>query len=301
MKTLIVVFTYNRGDLLDNCLRSIERYGPGGDMLVIDDGSEQAGQCRVLDAWEGRDGVTIMRREHRRDARLGGLYANMQLAYDWAIEKGYELMLFDQDDQQFMWQDSEFWDRAARVFDARPQAIQFRPQFEKRLFEHDHARRFRYVPELEAWLHLKARFTAVGVFSVSRLQSIGWRFLGSEVENHRQADAHGMELFLPAMPTLAFVPEAPTWHNAEARGKEQASPREFYLKPLDDTRLDDMRRDIGRTVAYIEAYCLPWGWRALSPYAHSSSPANMRQYRRNLWRWFKKGRLRRWPRFAGVD
>lgn len=301
MKALTAVFTYNRGDLLDNCLRSLEQFGPGGDILVVDDGSDQPQQRRVLDAWSGRDGITVVRQEHRQDARLGGLYNNMQFAYDWAAEHGYELLLLNQDDQQFMWRDTGFWDKAARVFSARPKAIQFRPQFEKSLFQHDHANRFEYVEELAAWRHRKARFTAVGVFSVSRLQAFDWSFAGSEVDNHQQAAELELELYVPAIPTMAFVPEAPTWHNAEASGRELSSPREFYLKPLDEQQLEQLNRDAGRTVAYIERYCLPWGWRTLSPYAHSSSPANMRQYRRNLWRWFKKGRLRRWPRLAGVE
>lgn len=301
MKPLTAIFTFNRGLLLDNCLRSFEQFGPGGDLLIVDDGSNQPGQLEVLDHWEKRENVYVIRRDGRAEARLGGLYNNMQKALDWAREHGYELLFCNQDDLQFMWKDDDFWSNVETLFQQRPKALQYRPQFEKIIFQHDHKKRFTRLEDLPAWLHLKARYTAVGVFSIERMESVNWHFLPSERENGAQAAEYGLELYVASMPTLAFVPEPPTWHDANAAGEDHPPTKEFYLKPLSEQQIKRMQKNSMKTVAYMEKYCFPWGWKAESPYILSTSSANLRSHQEKLKRWIKKGYFLRWPRQVGVD
>ncbi|PWJ10341.1 glycosyltransferase family A protein [Jannaschia seohaensis] len=209
----IFVFSYDRGAHLAWCLDSLARHAPGVPVTVMDDRSADP---RVAEALVGRD-VTVWRPEARAGARLGGLYANMQAAFDrcearWAM--------FVQDDCQTIRPldagvradlEAVFADPAQMV--ATPliamgprqgrRAGQFRPVAGGAAFH--------FVPPGGRGSPTAQYFYALSVLDVPRLRAAGWRFARSEAECARALQALGAApMAHMARPWLAQLPEVPT-------------------------------------------------------------------------------------------
>lgn len=301
MKYLNAVFTYNRPIHLKNCVNSFIEYGPEGDLLVVDDGSSMEEQRRYLDelAAAGAPRILVWRRTRSGSAgeqRLGGLYANMQSVYDFAAAEGYDYVFFIQDDQQFMWKNPGFWKSVERIFKHHPETLIVRPVFDKLIFSHDVLNRLAQCEVCQGILFKKSWYAAVGIVRVEQLKAIDWSFRATEGQNNDQSREMGLSMYLMSDPILAFVPSPSTWRfGSQTRGTKGPS-RKYFFKPLSDIQISALLER--KTIAYLEDYCIPWGWRAWAPYDFSD---NMRKYRANLWRWIKGNRFRRLPRWQGVD
>ena len=55
VKFMTAVFSYNRGQLLDNCVRSIEEFSPDTHITVFDDQSDEPETIETLRANEHED------------------------------------------------------------------------------------------------------------------------------------------------------------------------------------------------------------------------------------------------------
>lgn len=298
MNPLNVIFSYNRPYLLNNCVRSFHEFGPGGDLLILDDRSDVKEMKALLDKFE-QQRIMVHQSVERGEGRHGRLYNNMEQALSFANEKGYDYIFFIQDDMQFMWKDEDFWEKAEKLFTEQKDALHYRPQFEKIIFSHDKKNMFKYQASTDCWLHLKAAFTAVGVFSIKKLSEVKWKFKNTEVENDSYAKYLGVRLYVSATPVLAFVPEPETWRYRKQMGKSIKPRRKYFLKPLSPEKINQLKSNSRRNIIYLEDYCIPWGWKVLSPYMLSTS--NRRKYYKNLWRWIKKSRFRCWPKLVGAD
>ena len=294
MKSLNVIFTYNRPYLLDNCIRSFFACGPEGDLLVFDDNSTLPESRRILEKWRA-EGVDVRVNQREKRGKRGGLYDNMQESVDYALGQGYDAVFFIQDDQQFMWRDGSFWNRIEKIFQSMDPVFHVRPQFERLILSHDFPYRFRPIPDYDCWLNLKEWFTAVGVLSLRKIKQSSWRFLPLEAENNIQARNKGLEMVISAMPTLAFVPNPETWHDNTIQNAVKRPVHEFLLKPLAEDQIQKILETKCCKIICAEDFCHPWGWKALAPYQHSS---NRNKYLGNLWRWMKKNK--RLPRWVGV-
>lgn len=91
----VVVMSYNRGLHLEICLRTLNAHARGLRVVVVDDGSDDPYTNQVLDA----HAFETLRTEKDNNARLGGLYKNMQTALK-CINSRY--ILFLQDDSQLI-------------------------------------------------------------------------------------------------------------------------------------------------------------------------------------------------------
>ncbi len=91
----VFLFSYNRGRLLRHCLDSVVRHLPEAKVTVVDDGSGDPDTREVLEHLP--DGVGLMRPREASGAKYGGLYRNMQAAYESAEA---DFVLFTQDDAQ---------------------------------------------------------------------------------------------------------------------------------------------------------------------------------------------------------
>lgn len=298
MKTLSVVFSYNRPYLLDNCVRSFQKFGPGGDLLIFDDCSDDLEMKVMLEKFK-RQGIWVYQSSKKENKQLGGLYFNMEQAVSIAKKRGYNYIFFIQDDLQFMWKDQLFWERVNKVFSIKKEAFHYRPQFEKIIYSHDKVHRFEYQPSFNCWLNKKEYFTAVGVISIKKIIELNWRFQPSEIENNIYAKSLGCRMYVSSTPVLAHVPTPETWHNKENKGKRLKPIKSFFLKPLSPEKIKQLKLKSHHNIIYLEDYCFPWGWKTLSPYLLSNG--NKRKYYKNIWRWMKKNRFRRWPKLAGED
>lgn len=296
MKYLNVIFTYNRPLLLRNCVQSYLEFGPDGDLMIVDDGSSLPEQRSLLDEIASKNKeVKIWIRDRNDTNRLGGLYANMEAVTQQAIEQGYDFVFFIQDDQQFMWRDEAFWSKVQKIYEHHPDTLVVRPVFEKLVFSHVADSRLETCPACPGIRFKKSWFAAVGIVRPTHIAKTGWHFKSTEAANNEYSKSMGLSMVLLKAPVLAFVPVPETWRFGKRTASTKPPVKRYYFKPLSVSQIGELQS--GEKAAYLEDYCLPWGWHAWAPYDFSD---NRRKYFENLWRWFKKNRLRRWPRWQGV-
>jgi len=289
MKLLNAVFSYNRYYLLKNTVDSLLEFGPEGDVLVVDDGSDDPRVVEYLRSLEGR--AAVVRRDRQERDFHGGLYENMNLAVDRALAGGHSHVFFIQDDVQFMWKDAGFAARVEKIFAARPDAAMVFPIFQKGILAAALGARMEPHPEAEAWHLTPYGIADMGVMPLSLLREKAWRFLPSEGENARVWRSWGYKLYIPSAPSVAWVP----WPTALAFGRRASSERRpverYFLRPLTGSQTAVLKNRSLKDLVYHEDFCLPWGWRCLSPYWFTRS---RREYLKTLWS------ARVMPRLAGA-
>src|SRR5690554_5863930 len=95
---LFCIFSFNRGQYLQNCVDSIEYCAPFARIAVFDDNSYDERTQEVLK--EIAEKHTVIQPGHQSQRRLGGLYGNMQSALDYAANE--DLVCYLQDDTQMV-------------------------------------------------------------------------------------------------------------------------------------------------------------------------------------------------------
>lgn len=185
------VFSYNRGPFLENCIRSIEACAPQCKLTVIDDGSDDKETCEVLERVSSRHRVISKTAETGH--KLGGLYANMQVAYELSDDD--ELICFLQDDTQMVRRLSDEDIRGFRAcFEAEPKLGFISPAFVRGFsLRREADRDFRFDEDSGLWFWYPRRrstgtwFSALLIADPRRLREVNWKFEVGESTNNRQA------------------------------------------------------------------------------------------------------------------
>ena len=208
----IFVFSYNRPRFLDNCIASILRHAPGVPIHVLDDHSSDPAVPRVLSKWRREAGIEVIETGRPNGGLRGGLYDNMQRAYERGLADGCQLALFVQDDMQFVRSVSS-QDVAAigDYFDAYPDAIELQVTFRKAMYRARDAGRFEVDRTGCVYLDLKKlgparHYSDVGIFHLPRMKERAWAFEPGEAENNRRAAAYGLVLGGYAYPFMMYLP-----------------------------------------------------------------------------------------------
>lgn len=296
MRCLNVIFTFNRPYLLRNCIKSFLEFGPEGDLLIVEDGSTLPEQQLYLQELAALNNprLDVWNRTRDKRNRLGGLYPNMEAVTQYAIANKYDFLFFIQDDQQVMWKDELFWRKVSDIYSHHPQTLIVRPVFDKLIFSHDAPNRLEVCAKCLGIRFKKSWFSAVGILRPAQVKELDWHFCATEGLNNIQAKSLNLSMHLIKTPILAFVPTPETWRFGCSAGRAKRPVHDYFLKPLNSEQITRLKQEKG--IAYLEEFCQPWGWKTWSPYNFSN---NRRKYMQNLWRWFKKNRLRRWPRWQG--
>ena len=203
----VAIFSYNRGMHLRNCVESAQLCCPEWKLTVYDDGSTCPRTLEVLD-WCRNQGLEVLSRTGEQSPR-GGLYSNMNRALSHAAAHSVDLLLFLQDDMQFvrpvMPRDIADWKRLltfAGVIQVVPVFIKDAPRSATSKYRVDSA--------LGAYVkapHTTIRGIAdVGLIDVHKLHSSGWAFRNSEKENSDQAEGRGWYKVVAKDPCIAFTP-----------------------------------------------------------------------------------------------
>lgn len=206
----IYVFSYNRGRYLRNALESIERHVPPCRVTVMDDASDDPEVFAALDAYAHMVGVVSSASDS--SGYLGGLYRNMQQAV--ALTEDDPVVLFLQDDMQIVRDidasDIQHWNR---YFERHASSFQFYGCFVKKKQAEGKAHRLDIDRDVPAYFRSpdsgrRSYFSAVGVFHVGRMQSIGWKFEPSEGENNRKVREMGWYMGMTPWPFMMWLPNA---------------------------------------------------------------------------------------------
>jgi hypothetical protein len=265
---LTAVFSYNRGQLLWNCVTSIEEFSPPTSIAIFDDLSEDPTTREVLDLLARRGHEVIATDGDTTDAVHGNLYANMNRALDLAHIRGFRMLHLVQDDVQLVWRNADLARHVAGILDAFPNAAQVMVHFWRRLG-------ITYPTPLPD--HRAYRMTStgdLGFVDVARLRERGFRFRSSERASAETAASLALEAYAVGDPVVARVPWPMHARHRRMFGGEKAAAAEFLVKPMTAAEQHELRsRGLAR-LPYGEDYCTPWGWRCWKPYPISPSYAS---------------------------
>ena len=240
----LFVFSYNRGPFLANCIDSIERLAPEHSLTVVDDASDDPETLAVLA--RAAKHHTVVTGEALSGHKHGGLYPNMQAAFDTVPDKA--LFCFLQDDTQLV-RPLTGEDEAAlhRQFDHAPTLGFISPAFIRQIsLKHAVDRDFRFDATLDLWFwHPQRRSTGAYYSDLliarsDRLRAAGWRFESGESSNNQQAQRHFMRMGRLRVPFAMWLPNGPAF-----RGKQKSWALRFAerrrrcgLYPLQDLAAD---------------------------------------------------------------
>lgn len=216
---LFCIFSFNRGQFLDNCVESIERCVPEARIVVFDDDSDDPATRDVLARVAQHH--RVIQPGHISQHRLGGLYGNMQTALEQMRDE--PLVCYLQDDTQVVRPLPEADVQAIhRLFDEDESIGFVHPCFLRGRNRHRDEQSMRYDEQRQIYFRTGTtqsagqHFSALLMMRPERLLTRGWEFGRSEPENDRRAG----QLFgpMPFMhtPFAMWLPEVPTY-----RGKRK--------------------------------------------------------------------------------
>ncbi|WGL15995.1 glycosyltransferase family A protein [Microbulbifer bruguierae] len=222
----IFVFSYNRGPFLENCIASIEACAPQCRLTVIDDGSDDPETRQVLAGIAERHQV-IDKTAHSAH-KLGGLYANMQAAYEMVAND--ELMCFLQDDTQMVRPLTEGDLQSLRQnFDRQPDLGFVSPAFVRGFSLRKKANRdFRFDRERDFWFWYPRKrstgtwFSALLIADPRRLRQLNWQFEVGESVNNRKASQMFCRMARMRVPFAMWLPNGRAY-----RGKQKSLALRF--------------------------------------------------------------------------
>lgn len=219
-----LVFSFNRGDFLKNCVNSIRACIPFARISVWDDNSTDPMTRQIL---QNLDAAVEVHSSPDTEARgmHGGLYGNMQLAMQAADSD--ELICAIQDDMQVVRPVSEveFYNWEEQLCAAGHHGF-IHPVFLKN--DKD-----RVLPgDTDEWFCLDRTQHSAGshysdIFMIRRnlLQQVDWTFHNKEADNEQQARQHFKPMAYLKDPFIAWLPAVPAW-----RGKRQTWALRFAEK-----------------------------------------------------------------------
>lgn len=214
----IIIFSYNRGLYLKNCIESVQRHCPSVPFWIYDDGSDHPDTVEYLKHL----GSSVRNMKTATSDRHGGFYSNMQAALD---EAKADVLLLLQDDVQVVrditaedvqaWQ--TYWDRHHDCAFLSPVFMKggrrddflkyYQPDKTERVYhwveDPQHPSKDGPVPRY---------YMDVCLLKVQRLRQVHWRYRTSEFLNGQQAIQHfphGMAQL--ADPMVFYVPEEPVY------------------------------------------------------------------------------------------
>lgn len=220
MALVFWIFSYNRGEFLQNCVASIERCAPGCAIRIFDDNSSDMETRALLTQLEKKHSVHFPEPLSGESNKHGGLYANMQKAFE--LSEADDLVCFLQDDTQLVRAITQ--EEIARLenhFSIRG------PGFVQAAFmrgcnrEKDQAKiRFDKVSQVYFVDRLSssagAYYSDICIFHTQQMRNSGWRFVPRESGNESLARTQLRQMAYWRDPFLAWLPYVPAF-----RGKQQ--------------------------------------------------------------------------------
>lgn len=212
------IFSFNRGQFLENCVTSVERHAPDSRIFIYDDRSDDPETIRVLDRLSRKHHV-VSNNPSGCD-KHGGLHANMQAAFNDMPDD--ELFCFLQDDMQIVRDITPDDIKYVREFFVGYQNSGFlHPGFLKGC-NHERNRLIYYDSMMGVYFCGPSRHSAgtyysdVLISNSSRLRPCKWRFDQREAESEKKAKIHFTEMGFMFNPFVMWLPSVPAY-----RGKKK--------------------------------------------------------------------------------
>lgn len=215
---IFCVFSFNRGQFLQNCIQSIENCAAQSKIIVFDDNSDDPETINTLNAIKNRH--TVVQPGHISQHHLGGLYGNMQSALEYC--KDEELVCYLQDDTQIVRSLTDCDINLINdAFKRLPRLGFIHPCFIRGINKTRGAQ-YLYDPESKLYFRGPTKrsagrfFSALLILKPARLLESGWRFQSSEPKNNQQAETMFQPMGYLFSPFAMWLPEVPAY-----RGKRK--------------------------------------------------------------------------------
>ena len=201
----VVVFSYNRAEMLRNSIQSAIDCASELPLIVWDDRSEDPETVAVLEEYRSR-GVEVHSGLAQQELR-GGLYANMAAAMDLLLERGVRYAVFTQDDVQFVRRvgaDDLLVMEAAfgACSDIGEISVCFKAPSRVQL---------EYAKRCGVYLNPARHHSAVGAFDLQRLRDAGWHPVGSEEQTDELTRKLGLTFAVHPFPFMMWLVNARTY------------------------------------------------------------------------------------------
>lgn len=254
----ICVFSFNRGEFLQNCVASIERCLPGCTLTVFDDNSDDPATRQILAAIAERHTVVRPHAMTADPTKHGGLYANMQAAFE--RQQPGSIVCFLQDDMQVVRPVSTVETAALSEYLVHAPAAGFlQPAFLKGCNRHSDGPLTRIARDAPGY-HVDrlgssagAWYSDVLIASVDKLRAANWTFLPRESSNERQARESLDQIVYLKNPFAAWLPLAPAYRGKTRtlalRHAERSSRSGFY--PLREMSGEETKAFVDRDAAVL--------------------------------------------------
>lgn len=212
---IIFVFSYNRGQFLENCIQSIKSLASDCETIIIDDESTDPETIEVLHRAKAFFKVITPEEITTSEHKTGGLYNNMQLAITLTRKQNKKYAIFLQDDMQIVRSigngDVTRW---SQFFKANPECMQIQSCFLKRWFYErdrknislDSTETAFFRSSSESAFEGFSSFSAVGIFNIDRLQTLYPHFHQGEHKNNWYATKAGIKMGLAKNPFMMWLP-----------------------------------------------------------------------------------------------
>ncbi len=215
MSLRFCIFSYNRGQFLENCVHSIEQCAPGQPITVYDDDSDDPATRQALAAIKQRHRL-VTPPQAPGFGKHGGLYANMQRALD--DQPAGAIICFIQDDMQLVRRLDDAELAAIRAhFDAARPAPLLHPAFFKGANRAADLADARFDAAAGGYFcdrhgrSVGAHYSDILIASADQLREIDWRFGRRESDHEQLARARLPQMLHLLNPFVAWLPAVPAW------------------------------------------------------------------------------------------
>jgi hypothetical protein len=234
-------------------------------MLIVDNASPdpelREKLQRIADADELTDILFRSENDVRQNRKVGSLYSAYEIAFGYAISRGFDLLHLVQGDFQVMWWDSGFVAKSMEIFTSHPQCVNIQTQILSSDMQlTDEMDR----PDADGPAKLrKYGLTDTGLYHLGRWQARGMRFGPSERDHGGRYLGEGLEVVCHLWPTDAPIPWPAVVRDGVQRGREVVTGKPFLIKPLSAAQIARLKGEPGRV--WREDLCIPWGWVCATP------------------------------------
>ena len=214
----IVVFSFNRGDYLENFVNSVRRCVPDYDLIIIDDGSRDDRTVQKLEKL--RQEFQVIDAPSNFVGMHGGLYRNMQRALDLLGDSGP--VVFAQEDMQFVREiDVSDINAIKSFFEINQDSAFLHPCFLKGMFRKRDKLITKYNRKSNVYFrasnnnNVAEYYADVAIVHCRRLIRSNWRFLEHEQCNERQARSRFQKMGFVRDPFLMYLPDVRCWRGGQ--------------------------------------------------------------------------------------
>ncbi|TNE94705.1 MAG: glycosyltransferase family 2 protein [Rhodobacteraceae bacterium] len=226
----VFVFSFNRAQFLKNCLNSIRKSIPAAPVIIIDDNSDDGDTKKYLASISESYEIISNINSDFSEFKTGGLCGAMKLAMEISLRRGYDYVLFIQDDMQIVRRiDADDLARIENYFSTISNSIQISTTFVRRLSADDFLTKYDRDFVAQAYIRKKnqergkSSFSDTGVFAVGRYFDLFGEFLVGEDRNSAKARDRGLICGRSFYPFMNWLP-----YPSAFRGKQKSFGHKIF-------------------------------------------------------------------------